>query len=238
MSPIIVPLVVSALGYYSFLGRFRLTGTHLGVILAHTALSVPLSLLVITAALKGLDPNLERAAMSAGAGPLRTFWWVLLPVLRPGLLVGGAVRLSPLVRRDRRRAVHRRPGRQHAAEEDVREHPPRDGPGHLGGVDAPLRPDRAGQRGGVARPLAEPSCDLTPSFAPARSPSSAPPSARPSAATSSSRSSASASPGRSTRSTRSTRRSSAARAIRRSPRSPPTSTPSPSAWATPTRSST
>ena len=26
--------------------------------------------------------------MSAGAGPLRTFWWVTLPVLRPGILVG------------------------------------------------------------------------------------------------------------------------------------------------------
>ncbi len=88
MSPMIVPLVVSALAYYSFFGRLRLTGTHLGVILAHTALSVPVALLVITAALKGLDPNLERAAMSAGAGPLRTFWWVTLPVLRPGILVG------------------------------------------------------------------------------------------------------------------------------------------------------
>ena len=88
MSPMIIPLVVSALAYYSALGRLRLTGTHLGVILAHTALCIPLALLAITAALKGFDPNLERAAMSAGAGPLRTFWWVTLPVLRPGILVG------------------------------------------------------------------------------------------------------------------------------------------------------
>ncbi len=88
MAPMIVPLVVSALAYYSFLGRLRLTGTHAGVILAHTALSVPVVLLVITAALKGFDGSLERAAMSAGAGPLRTFWWVTLPLLRPGLLVG------------------------------------------------------------------------------------------------------------------------------------------------------
>lgn len=88
MSPMIIPLVVSALAYYSALGRLRLTGTHLGVILAHTALCIPLALLAITAALKGFDPNLERAAMSAGAGPLRTFWWVTLPLLRPGILVG------------------------------------------------------------------------------------------------------------------------------------------------------
>src|SRR5581483_5278190 len=83
-----VPLVVSALGYYNSFGRLGLAGTHLGMILAHTALAVPVALLAITAALKGFDVTLERAAMSAGAGPLRTFWWVTLPVLRPGILVG------------------------------------------------------------------------------------------------------------------------------------------------------
>jgi putative spermidine/putrescine transport system permease protein len=51
-------------------------------------LSIPVAFLVIAAALKGFDRNLERAAMSAGAGPLRTFVWVTLPVLKPGILVG------------------------------------------------------------------------------------------------------------------------------------------------------
>jgi putative spermidine/putrescine transport system permease protein len=51
-------------------------------------LAVPVAFLVISAALKGFDRNLERAAMSAGAGPLRTFFHVTMPVLRPGLLVG------------------------------------------------------------------------------------------------------------------------------------------------------
>ena len=86
--PLIVPSVVSALGYYGFLSRLRIVGTHLGLIVAHTALAMPVSFLVICAALKGYDRNLERAAMSAGAGPLRTFLWVTLPVLRPGILVG------------------------------------------------------------------------------------------------------------------------------------------------------
>ena len=88
MAPLVVPHVVSALAYYGFLGRARLTGTHLGVILAHGVLAVPVAFLVITATLKGFDRNLERAAMSAGAGPLRTFLHVTLPVLRPGMLVG------------------------------------------------------------------------------------------------------------------------------------------------------
>ena len=88
MAPLIVPHVVSALAYYGFLGRARLTGTYVGVMVAHGVLAVPVAFLVITATLKGFDRNLERAAMSAGAGPLRTFFHVTLPVLRPGMLVG------------------------------------------------------------------------------------------------------------------------------------------------------
>src|SRR6516165_50191 len=88
MLPIIVPAVVSALGYYSFLGPLHLVGTHAGMIVAHSVLSIPVAFLVVAAALKGFDRNLERAAMSAGAGPLRTFLWVTLPVLRPAILVG------------------------------------------------------------------------------------------------------------------------------------------------------
>jgi putative spermidine/putrescine transport system permease protein len=88
MAPLIVPHVVSAVAYYGFLGRVRLTGTLLGVIVAHGILAVPVAFLVITATLKGFDRNLERAAMSSGAGPLRTFFHVTMPVLRPGMLVG------------------------------------------------------------------------------------------------------------------------------------------------------
>ena len=88
MLPLIVPGVVSALGYYSFLSRIHLVGTRPGMMIAHSVLSVPVAFLAITAALKGFDRNLERAANSAGAGPLRTFWWVTLPVLRPGILIG------------------------------------------------------------------------------------------------------------------------------------------------------
>lgn len=88
MSPLIVPHVVSALAYYGFLGRAKLTGTRLGVIVAHGVLAVPVAFLVISATLKGFDRNLERAAMSSGAGPFRTFFHVTLPVLRPGMLVG------------------------------------------------------------------------------------------------------------------------------------------------------
>jgi putative spermidine/putrescine transport system permease protein len=88
MVPVIVPAVVSALGYYGFLSLLHLVGTRTGMIVAHSVLSIPIAFLVLTATLKGFDRNLERAAMNAGAGPLRTFCFVTLPVLRPGILVG------------------------------------------------------------------------------------------------------------------------------------------------------
>jgi putative spermidine/putrescine transport system permease protein len=88
MSPLIVPHVVAALAYYGYLSWFKLSGTILGVVLAHGVLAVPVAFLVVCATLKGFDRNLERAAMSSGAGPLRTFFYVTLPVLRPGMMVG------------------------------------------------------------------------------------------------------------------------------------------------------
>ena len=88
MLPLIVPGVVTALGYYGLFARIHLVGTHLGMIIAHSVLSIPVVFLVVAASLKGFDRNLERAAYNAGAGPLRTFLWVTLPVLRPGILVG------------------------------------------------------------------------------------------------------------------------------------------------------
>ncbi|MCW5729944.1 MAG: ABC transporter permease [Alphaproteobacteria bacterium] len=88
MSPLIVPHVVAALAYYGYFSMARLNGTLPGVILAHGVLAVPIAFLVVCATIKGFDRNLERAAMSAGAGPLRTFFYVTLPVLRPGMMVG------------------------------------------------------------------------------------------------------------------------------------------------------
>ncbi|MCW0234216.1 MAG: ABC transporter permease [Ferrovibrio sp.] len=89
MMPMIVPHIVMALGYYSYFGHLKIIHSPLGVVLAHTCLSVPVCYLIIAAALKGFDRNLERAAMNLGASPLRTFWEVTFPVLRPGFLVGG-----------------------------------------------------------------------------------------------------------------------------------------------------
>lgn len=87
LMPMAVPHIVMAVGYYSYFGELKLVHTHLGVILAHTCLSVPIAFLVLSANLKGFDRNLERAAQSLGASPTQTFLHVTLPILRPGLII-------------------------------------------------------------------------------------------------------------------------------------------------------
>ncbi|PSJ56837.1 ABC transporter permease [Pseudaminobacter soli (ex Li et al. 2025)] len=87
LMPLAVPHIVMAVGYYSYFGSFGIVHTHLGVILAHTCLSVPIAFLVLSANLKGFDRTLERAALSLGASPTRTFIHITLPILRPGLII-------------------------------------------------------------------------------------------------------------------------------------------------------
>jgi putative spermidine/putrescine transport system permease protein len=87
LMPLAVPHIVMAVGYYSFLGNLGFVHTHLGVIIAHTCLSVPIAFLVLSANLKGFDRTLERAAQSLGASPAKTFIHVTLPILRPGIII-------------------------------------------------------------------------------------------------------------------------------------------------------
>lgn len=85
--PLAVPHIVIAVGYYSFLGELRLIHTHIGLILAHSCLSVPIAFLVLSANLKGFDQTLERSARSLGATATQTFLHVTLPILWPGILI-------------------------------------------------------------------------------------------------------------------------------------------------------
>jgi putative spermidine/putrescine transport system permease protein len=87
LTPLVVPHIVMAVGYYSYFGRLGLLQTYIGVILAHTCLNAPLVFLTVSAALKGYDRNLERAAQSLGAPPIIAMLTVTVPVLRPAFIV-------------------------------------------------------------------------------------------------------------------------------------------------------
>lgn len=89
ISPMIVPLIISAAGMYFFYSRIGLQGTYWGVVLAHAALGIPFVIITVTATLVGFDRSLTRAAASLGADPVRTFFKVQMPLILPGVVAGG-----------------------------------------------------------------------------------------------------------------------------------------------------
>ena len=102
ISPMIVPLIISATGMYFFYSNpyiptpfgkielpFTLTGTYWGVVLAHAALGIPFVIITVTATLVGFDRSLTRAAANMGAGPVRTFFKIQMPLILPGVVSGG-----------------------------------------------------------------------------------------------------------------------------------------------------
>ena len=89
ISPMIVPLIISAAGMYFFYTRVGISSTHLGVIVAHAALGTPFVVITVPATLVGFDHSLTRAAASLGASPTRTFFKIVVPLILPGVISGG-----------------------------------------------------------------------------------------------------------------------------------------------------
>jgi putative spermidine/putrescine transport system permease protein len=88
ISPMIVPLIISACGMFFFYSRINLQGTYLGVILAHAALGTPFVVITVTATLVGFDRSLIRAANSLGADGVTTFFKIIVPLILPGVISG------------------------------------------------------------------------------------------------------------------------------------------------------
>lgn len=89
LSPMIVPLVVSGIALYGVLADWKLIGTWLGLVIAHTTGGITFVVIVVAATLSGVDRRLELAALSLGASPIRTFRTVILPLIKPGMIAGG-----------------------------------------------------------------------------------------------------------------------------------------------------
>jgi putative spermidine/putrescine transport system permease protein len=88
VSPMVVPLVIVAVGVYFAYAPFGLTGSLLGLTLAHTALAVPFVVITVSATLQGFDPNHARAGASLGASPVVVFRRIVLPLILPGVVSG------------------------------------------------------------------------------------------------------------------------------------------------------
>ena len=89
ISPLIVPLIITASGLFFFFAKFNLVATYTGLIFAHTVLGLPFVVITVTATLVGFDQNLTRAAASLGGSPFHNFFKIQMPLILPGVISGG-----------------------------------------------------------------------------------------------------------------------------------------------------
>jgi putative spermidine/putrescine transport system permease protein len=88
LSPMIVPVVITAIGVYFFFAPLGLANSFSGLIIAHTVLGAPFVVITVSATLAHFDVGMQRAAASLGAPPLIAFFRVVLPLIMPGVASG------------------------------------------------------------------------------------------------------------------------------------------------------
>ena len=87
LSPLVFPTIIIGVALLLF---YRRVGVPIlqGLILAHVLIGTPYCIRSVLTSLQGLDVSLEEAGQSLGASPVRTFFLITLPLIRPGLLCG------------------------------------------------------------------------------------------------------------------------------------------------------
>ncbi|MDE3120748.1 MAG: carbohydrate ABC transporter permease [Paracoccaceae bacterium] len=80
-----VPLAVLAVPVFGIWEQFGLLNSLWGLILLYTAVNLPFTIWVLYGFIAQIPHELEEAALIDGCGPLRVFFAVVLPLLRPGL---------------------------------------------------------------------------------------------------------------------------------------------------------
>jgi len=92
LAPMYVPAIVAGAAVYLYYIQIeistevQLTATFPGLLLAHTLVALPWTMRLICASLATTTGIAEEAAQSLGANALQTFFYVTLPIIRPGMI--------------------------------------------------------------------------------------------------------------------------------------------------------
>ncbi len=84
--PLMVPYITLGIGIANVFYRLHLTGSVLGVVLAHTIATLPFGILILTSAFEALEPEVEEAALACGANRWQAFRRISLPLLASAIL--------------------------------------------------------------------------------------------------------------------------------------------------------
>jgi putative spermidine/putrescine transport system permease protein len=94
LSPLILPAIPLGIGLSIFFTSvtvstgYRFSGTFMALVIGHAVISMPWVMRLVLAGMETLDTSAEEAAMNLGATPLKTAWYVTLPMLMPSMIAG------------------------------------------------------------------------------------------------------------------------------------------------------
>ncbi len=86
--PMLTPEIILGMIFLAF---FSLIGLPFGMttlVISHTAFCIPYVFMQVRARLAGMDPSFEEAARDLGAGRVRSFFDITLPLILPGIVSG------------------------------------------------------------------------------------------------------------------------------------------------------
>jgi spermidine/putrescine transport system permease protein len=86
LAPLVIPYIVFGVSLLLFFHAAGIPRSLLTLVIGHIVISLPYTILVLVPRLTQIDVNLEEAAHDLGAGPLRTFGWIVLPLILPAVL--------------------------------------------------------------------------------------------------------------------------------------------------------
>jgi ABC-type spermidine/putrescine transport system permease subunit II len=91
LSALTVPWLVLGVAMLLVANAIGLGRSELSIYLGLSAITMPYVTFLVVNRLRGIDPNLEQAARSLGAGPLRAYFRVVLPLTVPAIAGGGLI---------------------------------------------------------------------------------------------------------------------------------------------------
>lgn len=86
--PIMIPEIILGMVFLVFFSMLNLPFGMITLVIAHTTFCISYIFMMVKARLVGIDKSLEEAARDLGAGPIRTFFDITMPLIAPAVLSG------------------------------------------------------------------------------------------------------------------------------------------------------
>lgn len=88
LSPLMIPHIVLGVAFLRFFSSININGTFAGLVMGHVIVILPFALRLVLSSVTGMDPAVERAAVSLGASRFTVFRRITLPLILPGIVSG------------------------------------------------------------------------------------------------------------------------------------------------------